>query len=380
MRYFINDSQDSLSFKFRNQIKAAQNIGLDVWYLAIEDNSIFLIHDEEKVKLLTYSVSYSKTLLNTIKLYVLLYKAIPKCFEVKDCFDIVYIREMTATPSLLHSLRLIKKHGSKIIVEIPTYPSIHEENLERRLTRKIIFKCSKVFDVIKNKYVDFYTLIGDKAESYMNKPALNIDNGICLDFIPLRKSEINCNEIHCLGLASMSRWQGYDRFIQGLYEYKQNGGSERIFLHLAGSEGDGSLDEWKKLSVLYNLEESVIYEGPVYGEELDRLFDLCDIGLGTLAGHRTREGISSALKVREYVARGLPFIYSGKDNLINKNLDFVFEVPKNNTPIDMKTVVEFVKYTKNKPFLIEKMRNYAEKYMTWEEQMNKIIKWVEVQR
>lgn len=379
MRYFTINLQDNLSIKFRNQIKAAQNIGLDVWYVVIEDNSIFLVNKNTKYKLVEHKIKHQKNLINSIKLYIVLFKSIVKCYEIKNNFDFVYIRNVIFTPSMIYNLKKIKNKGSKIIVEIPTFPSNNEEASERKLIRRVLFKYNKISSLLKNRYVDFYTLIGEKSESYMGKPALNIENGICLDLIPLRNPKVNCNEIHCLALASMSRWQGYDRFIEGLHEYKKRGGRENIILHLVGDEGDGSLEEWIRLSSFYHLDKSVVYEGPLYGEKLNSLVDTCDIGVATLAGYRKEMGISSTLKIRDFMARGLPFIHAVEDSALNGNLNFVMKIPDKFYPVNMDDVIKFAEYTRNNQHLVDEMRNYARKTMTWEEQFSEIIEWIEAQ-
>lgn len=52
-------------------------------------------------------------------------------------------------------------------------------------------------------------------------------------------------------------------------------------------------------------------------EELDRLYGESDIGLGSLALHRNRMAEASPLKVREYLARGLPVIGAYHDTDIS---------------------------------------------------------------
>lgn len=378
MRYFVGSCKDNLSCKFKNQIRAAQNIGLDVWYIAFENKNIFLFHDDKKIKLLTCKDNSVNSLIDSIKSYLLLYKAISKCFEINRFFDIVYIRSMPATLSMLNSLRIAKKNCATIILEIPTFPGFDEDEAERRFIRKALIKYAEIANKLRNKYVDYYALIGDKADYYMGKPAINIENGICSDFIPQRNPEIISDEIHCLGLASMSKWHGYDRFIHGLFEYRESGGKQKIILHLVGDEGDGSLNEWKKLCISYALEKEVLFEGALYGNELNELVNLCDLGIATLAGYRINMGNSSTLKVREYTARGLPFIYAAEDNAINTSLAFVLKVPNNDSPINMNSIIKFANETRARKDLVQEMRIYAQENMSWEKQFKKIINWVDL--
>ena len=184
----------------------------------------------------------------------------------------------------------------------------------------------------------------------------------------------NGNEIHLLALASMSHWQGYDRLIRAMAEWK---GPERVVLHLAGKEGDGSLAAWLKLAEELGVQQNVIFEGELHGESLNALADRCDAGVGSLSIRKRKVSRVITLKLREYMARGLPFVYAGEDPTIEKGHPYAVQVPNSDAPIDMEEIVAFAKRVRTEKNAAESMREYARRHMSWEMEFERILKAVD---
>lgn len=171
----------------------------------------------------------------------------------------------------------------------------------------------------------------------------------------------------------MSRWHGYDRLFEGLNEYKCLSNRYRVIVHMVGSDGDGSLKKWKQLVEQLSLQDTVLFEGMKYGDELTQIINECDVGIGALGLYRKGLYLTSELKIREYCARGLPFIYSAKDTALCGELEFCYKVPNDNTPIDVSRIIEFCLKTREIKNLPEKMRSFAKEKMTWQAQFSKLF-------
>ena len=84
-------------------------------------------------------------------------------------------------------------------------------------------------------------------------------------------------------------------------------------------------------------------------EDLDRLAETCDIGIGSLALFRNQMQEACTLKVREYWARGLPFVlgYDDSDLINNKALEpFYLKLPMSPSEepgVDLELVVSFAR-------------------------------------
>lgn len=371
MKYYIDPKESNPFPKFDHQISALESMGFDVYYLGIKHEHIYLCHKNKKEFI--YELYQSKLPgASSLIIYDTLYKATRKIFR-ENTFDLAYIRAMPTVPSYAKALKLIKKSNTKIVIEIPTYPFDKEVDEEKRLFRKLYFKLSNRYFIKTSKYVDLFVLIGDYSDKFADKPAINIENGIFINNIPIRSIKHNYREIHLLGLANMAKWHGYDRVIEGLRQYKKNGGNKKVVLHLVGPDGDGSLDEWRILTKKYKLEDNVIFEGPKFDKELDWYLDNCQIAIGSIGIHRINFNSTSALKLRDYMARGIPFIMSATNQEVKFNKKFCITVPADDSPIDIDAIIDYVEDITEWEELSKSMRKYANKNMTWEKQFAKIF-------
>ncbi|MBN3554004.1 glycosyltransferase family 4 protein [Fictibacillus nanhaiensis] len=370
MKYYL-DPQTKPFPKFDYQISALRSMGYNVYFLGIDGNKILLCHEGKQEVI--YKMNFSQIpIISTILTYDILYKATNKVFQ-KYNFDLAYIRYMPMSFSYSKALETIKGTNCKIVIEIPTYPIHKELETEKRIFRKWYFKKSNNFFIENSSKVDLFAVIGDNTTSFAKRPAINIENGIVLKNIPLRRPNKSFEEIHILALANMAWWHGYDRLIKGLKQYKDNGGKKKVVLHFVGPDGDGSLQKWRKLSKEYKLEENVIFDGPKYGEDLNWYFNNCHVAIGSIGMHRKTFSSTSELKVREYMARGLPFVLSVNDQSIDEYLGFYLKIPNNDTPVDIELIIKFVFNIEKKYNLHRKMREFASEKMTWEKQFEKIF-------
>ena len=138
------------------------------------------------------------------------------------------------------------------------------------------------------------------------------------------------------------------------------------------------LPQWQNLAQELQVQDRVIFHGKMYGEELAKMFDLCDVGSNALAQYRKNLGATSELKVREYTARGLPFLCSVEDPALEHTEDpFWLEVANDESVPDMQEIVEFVLKMREDEQHPQRMRAYAQKYMTWESQYASVFKKLE---
>lgn len=180
-------------------------------------------------------------------------------------------------------------------------------------------------------------------------------------------------ELHLIGVAEIHYWHGFDRLIAGLGRYYKDAPSYRVYFHLIGDFfGERERKEIFSLIRQYALEKYVILHGAKHGKELDELFEKADMGIGSLARHRS--GITSikTLKNREYAARGIPFVYSETDSDFEKK-PYIIKAPADESPIDIARLIDFRRQVKDTP---ETIRNSIEN-LSWENQMKKVIGFID---
>lgn len=301
-------------------------------------------------------------------------------YAIENKTEFVYVRSFhNANPFTIQLFRKLKDAGIKIAMEIPTYPYDQEYEGFPFLTRmglKIDQHYRHQLAVLTDGIVTF-----TDEETIFGQQTIRISNGVDFDNIPLRystKKEPNNKEIHLIGVAEVHYWHGFDRLIAGLGEYYKVG--ERTIkphFHILGGIGSSEMYDsihspgFKELIDKYGIAKYIHFHGPMYGQELDELFNLCNFAIGSLGRHRSGIDKIKTLKNREYAARGIPFAYSETDEDF-ENMPYVFKVPADESPINIKELLDFYVSQPCSPIEI---RNSI-KFLSWKNQMQRVIEKV----
>jgi hypothetical protein len=98
---------------------------------------------------------------------------------------------------------------------------------------------------------------------------------------------------------------------------------------------------------------------------LDHVFDQYHIAIGSLGIHRNGMKQASALKVREYCSRGIPFMISNNDPDFPPAFPYCLSLPPDDSPISMDTVIGFYHTVYAHQSHPGEMREYAEEHLDW---------------
>jgi hypothetical protein len=147
-------------------------------------------------------------------------------------------------------------------------------------------------------------------------PSTTITNGIDVSRIPVKpgKKTHSGDAINLLFLAgSEAPWHGVDILLNSLSKYPH---PQKIHCYIAGPVKESIRQRAEQM-------RNVTLLGHQVQNDLDRLVENCDIGIGSLALFRNRMQEACTLKVREYWARGLPFVlgYEDSDLINNKAME-----------------------------------------------------------
>ena len=280
--------------------------------------------------------------------------------------DVLYLRNSYPTRKLMNILdnkKLVK------ILEYPTYPYEEEYKKIQPKLEHILFWNNKPKKI--EELVDL--VVGISAEKNLNvdEKFILINNGIQLEGLNIKKQNKK-NYLNLLSIANVAFWHGYDRIIKGLHEYYKINPEKEVFYHCVG-EGP-ELTNLKKLTKELNLEKYVIFHGTKTGEDLDKVVDECDIAFGSLGNHRKGLYADSALKNREYCARGIPFVIASDDQDFPETFPFVYRIPKDDSPVDINQVIKWYEnLIKEHPNYSIEMRKYAEENLSWDAKMKPVI-------
>lgn len=288
-------------------------------------------------------------------------------------FDFLYIRRPPiVTRQFLEFLSVMKRVSrGPILYDIPTYPYDFEHRRgDMRLARDRYYRGRL------KEYVDRVVDLSG-ADEVFGIPTIPIVNGVDMAAIRPRTPSLRSDGIHVLCAASFSWWHGIDRLIEGMVRSLDVVRRENLHVHLVGNR---SRSLFESLVVESQLETHVHLYDHCGRQELDALFDRCTLAIECLGGHRKRLGRSSSLKSREYLAKGIPFIYAGHVDVFDTSpVDFCLQVPADETPIDVEALVAFHtdiyrRYAESQ--LISSIRAYAENRVSLDAMVGPVVAYL----
>lgn len=356
---FSDGPSTGITNKIKAQIKAFESYGFLVDYTCIANNEAYYVKDGHEYILGKVGK------LRKLAANIFLYKKLKK-----EKYEYVYNRYGLMDIYYFKLLKVLKKNGSKIVVEIPTYP--YDKERLSGISWWLLYFLDKIYREKLKGVVDTIATYSDDAEIF-GINTIHIHNGIDFESVSIRKPRNHVGEIHLIAVAGLAKWHGYDRLIKGMGKYYQTDGSVKVYFHIVG---DGPVrEEYEKIVEEYQLQKYVFFEGIKRGEELDKVYNICDVGIEGLAAFRKNVFISSSLKSREYAAKGIPFVTASKSDIF-EGQDFILKVPENESSIDIHNIISFYnKVYKNKEFqeVAESIRACAQKYCDIQTTMKSIV-------
>ena len=256
--------------------------------------------------------------------------------------DIVYIRQTTwcyGLDNLLSKQNSLMELNTNDVSEIA-----HAGLLKRKL---YLWGREKLIHSVKGFVSVSYEI--EKLYVKYKKPIVTIANGI--DFSTIARTQKIKNEKPQVVFVGSPRqaWQGIEEFVTMARLIPQ------ADFHLVGPELDTT-------EIPANLKPY----GYLGKDELTKLYQKMDIGVGTLSLHKKKMDEASPLKVREYLAYALPCIIGYQDTDLNSG-----ELP------------EFILNIENKPDNvrehIEEIEAFIEKYKSYSVDLEIIKKIISTQ-
>lgn len=264
-----------------------------------------------------------------------------------------------------------KKPDIKIVYELPTYP--YDGEIKKHWYNYTLFLKDKWNRRHLHRFIDrIVTLTNDKE--IFGIPTLKIGNGIDVDKIHPRQVQ-ETDVVHAIAVANFEWWHGYDRLLEGMKGYYAGNHSRKVIFHLVGHGSE--FERYQKMVTDYGLENYVILHDQQTGEALDAIYDQCNLGIASLGCYRKGLNETQELKSREYLAKGLPFIASVKiTDIPAEDKDNIYlQVPNNDSPIDIETVLNFYDriYSEGAEQVNNRLRQFAKDHFSMEVAMKEVI-------
>jgi hypothetical protein len=270
--------------------------------------------------------------------------------------EIVLFRYPFASRSLLH---VVEKFGSQIIFEHNTIEQAEMLLLQRAHFRRQPFSLRPSY----LRYALNTLLFKSTEESQVGGDILrHVKGGVCVSHEIMRyecsrftqyQTSVIANGAHVDGVSTVvapgseaelrlvmlvgsdAVWHGYERLMRSLGGAKL---SKRVRLLLVG------MDRPANFSWPADAQCAIDWLGRKSKRDISEILKTCHVAVGTLALYKKSMKEASPLKVRECLLMGLPMILGYHDTDItpdNRFLPYIFQVPNDNSEIDMQAVVDW---------------------------------------
>lgn len=364
---FSNEKSDGVCKKIKAQIRAFEEAGHQVDFIFLNGNDVIYKKNNTERRIASIGV------IKKTPAYIKMYRYIKG-----EHYDCVYNRYGMMDYFYYRVLKRLHKNGARIFIEIPSYP--YRGELPDGILYHIMDKWDQKYSKKMKLFVErIFTYSMD--ELIFNIPAIQIMNGVNLDEIkPISVRAQIDDTIDLLIVAMMQKHHGCERILQGLSKYYKDGGMRKIFCHFVGDGPEKAY--YEKIVKNEQLEDRVIFYGMKSGLQLDDIYEKADIGICTLGGYKKDTFISSELKSREYLAKGLPIISGVTIDLFeNSESEYYLELPNSSQPVNIEDIIKFYDRIyngeKNKQQIVKDIRSYAETVVDIRATMAKVISAME---
>lgn len=347
--------------KIEGQAKVAREAGLAIDFFVLHDGEDYVNGNVKRVRI---PYKFQKGIFKKIEQTFLKYKYMRKTIDFES-YDSIILRypltdDFTCAPFFYEfGYKIITEHHTNELAELKLSwnqdVSVPFRILLERLNAGPML--SKVAGII-GMTEELRKLEVEKAGQ---KPSTVIANGIDTEAIKQTGvAPFNGKTLKIVFTVSESApWQGLDRLLRGLEQYR---GHVAIHLILIG---DISRRHAELIYRKVRYPVTVHMPGILYGHYLDEIFSGVSIAVSTLGLYRKKMKEACPLKSREYVARGLPFIYAYDDPDIPADCKFALKFSNDDTSIDIERVIDFAEEVSRYKDLPEEMRRFARGRLDW---------------
>lgn len=361
--------------KLFGQIKAFQEAGMNVEIISLSSEPKVLLSKPTGDDALSMVISSFKRIPLNNRIQILLEAA--KYIKTNKT-GVIYIRHFLTDPIFILFLAYVKIRMNKIVIlsEVPTYPYDNIRELTAGYKSKMMLFVDQICRISLRLFINRVISIGYSADIFKIK-TISIGNGIDVSHYKLRKSLPSpASRIKIIGVGYLKDYHGFDRLLDVVKKQLQNNDQAAIIEFHIVSPTTPALTRLKREVDEANLGYYFVFHGHKVGQELDDIFDQCHLAVASLAWHRVGVQRHSNLKTREYIARGIPFLYAGIDDQLPDDFEYAYKVSSDEMPIDAEALLKFANKISLDEHCSVKMRNYAVQRMNWSIVMMPVIEYI----
>jgi len=363
----VYDETVGITQKVKKQIEAFQELGYDVIYSGYLEDGVAIFDNTGNILVKKKYFLKNGKINHILRRYMLL--LLCKDYFLKNDVELEfsYLRYHFFDSFYINLLKVLKKKSKKVIIEAHSYPVF---------VKKDKFNPIKILDEIyskkAHKYCDYIASMTN-LKTICGIPTYEIENTLNIDDFKIKEYKRVENKFIFINVAFENITHGLDRLIKGISNYYKTiykTTSVDIELLLIGEYSNST----KKLVEDLSLSEKVKFLGKMKRNEIDTYIDEAHFAVGSMGNHRANSYYGSALKTKEYIARGIPFVYGWEERILI-NFPFAYKVPLNEEPVDIKKILEFYRKIENKDLAIKMRKFLEENNRSWQQQFYELLKF-----
>ena len=363
----VYDETVGITQKVKKQIEAFQELGYDVIYSGYLEDGVAIFDNTGNILVKKKYFFKNGKINHILRRYMLL--LLCKDYFLKNDVELEfsYLRYHFFDSFYINLLKVLKKKSKKVIMEAHSYPVF---------VKKDRFNPIKILDEMyskkAHKYCDYIASMTN-LKTICEIPTYEIENTLNIDDFKIKEYKRVENKFIFINVAFENITHGLDRLIKGISNYYKTiykTTSIDIELLLIGEYSNST----KKLVEDLSLSEKVKFLGKMKRNEIDTYIDEAHFAVGSMGNHRANSYYGSALKTKEYIARGIPFVYGWEERILI-NYPFAYKVPLNEEPVDIKKILEFYRKIENKDLAIKMRKFLEENNRSWQQQFYELLKF-----
>jgi len=306
------------------------------------------------------------------------------CHSLVFSPDILIVRSNEIFQILLLPIYALRRLRRQItIIDVPTPVRAAEAEIKGKTESGIqsFLRRALMRLVLPISYWPVNAVIQYSDESYwysfgVRHKTLLMGNGVDLDLEKKRCNEPPwpSNDLRLLGVARIKYWHGYDHVIRAIAKWHESNSSSFGIVFIVVGDGP-ELEVLKKLASELGVGARIQFEGTAHGSALDQYYETAHIGVASLGLARKDLLISSELKKREYLARGLPFIWIGEDPDFSATCDVAINLPSESVEEALLSFFRSLEGGLAVPHSAT-AREYAEQYLSYDVKLRQILRFV----
>lgn len=340
--------------KILAQCRALKKKIKEVYYTIYSGQMIYLLSEKDNILEKVFAITNdqcNKTIIGWMKKYNV---------------ESVYIRYPLSDIWFIDFVKELNDRHYKMVLEFPTIPYDEEGWIKRP-------EEDRYYREQLSQYVKYCTTYSN-YETVFNIPCIPLVNGVDINEQREKKLRKKDDRIILLAVATCEKWHGYERVLQGLHQFYVNGGKKNIFFNIVGT--GTQLSYYQRIVNEFQLNDYVFFHGNLTGDKLDEIYDNSDIAIGSLGFYKIGLQSNAPIKLREYCARGIPFIYGYDDTSFGNENYFAYQVSNDATPVNIKEIIKFYEMMYDGKDFINDMRDYTLSKLTWDSILQPVIDYL----